>query len=276
MKKEKSATQDASSLELFKEVRKNPVEMKKNYLVIFLIFSLFLFAPAFASGFEFPEQFVEAGTGYVAAKNVEREFNPFNLSYGIKSKSPDRTWRYDALSSVQFSDKIFDFTVCGEYFFQRACWKLNKSQVEIGLGAQAVYHFQRYYDLFSEHDFYLEPVFRLVSWNKLVFLSKLGGGAKAAKIDVLGRGALWDFTLSGSLAFNYYCAGGTELYGGIVSHELYRYPLAFTPTCFIGIAGNLKNGFRLSSDIGLRFRDWFVVAPYIDRYEWNLKARYTF
>lgn len=243
--------------------------MKKFYLGLFLIFSLFrVFA------LEMPEQFAEAGTGYVAAKNVEREFNPFNLSYGVKSKSPDRTWRYDALSSVQFSDKIFDFTLCGEYFVPRASWKLKKSQIDLGI--EAIYHFQRYYDLYSEHDFYLEPVFRLVLKNKFVFLANLGGGAKAARIDVLNRGALWDFTLSGSLAFNYYYSNGAELYGGIVSHELYRYPLAFTPTNFIGLAWNFKNGFRVSSDIGLRFRDWFVVAPYIDRYEWNLKARYTF
>lgn len=241
----------------------------KNLLFCFVLFSLFI--PAF--GLEMPSQFVEAGMGYVAAKNVEREFNPFNLSYGIQSKSDDRTWLYDGLASVQFSEKIFDFTIYGDYFFPWFSWKSKKSKM--GFGARLLYHFQRYYDLYSEHDFYFEPVFRVAS-QKIIFLANLGVGWKAAKIDVLNRDALWDWTLSGSLALNYYFENGAELYGSIVSHEIYRYPLAFTPTNYLGFAWNFKNGFRISTDIGIRLRDWFVVAPYVDRYEWNLKARFTF
>lgn len=248
--------------------------MKKFYLGLFLIFSLFIVPRVFASGFEMPEQFAEAGTGYVAAKNVEREFNPFNLSYGVKSKSPDRTWRYDALSSVQFSDKIFDFTLEGKYFIPYTSWEIDNSKIDLGL--KAIYHFQRYYDLYSENDFYIESVFRFVTRNRLVFLANLGNGFKAAGVDSLERGALWDITLSGSVVLNYYFDSGAEIYGGVVSHELYRYPLAYTPTDYLGFAWNFKSGFRISSDIGIRLHDWFVVAPYIDRYEWNLKARFTF
>lgn len=221
-----------------------------------------------------PNQFVEAGTGYVAAKSVEKEFNPFNLSYGVKSKSNDRTWLYDGFASIQFSDKIFDFTVSCEYFIPYASWKMENSQIDIGV--QAIYHFQRYYDLYSENDFYIESVFRFITKERLVFLANLGSGTKAASVDVLQRGAIWDFTFSGSVSFNYYFQNGAEIYGGIVSHELYRFPIAYTPTDFLGLAWNFKNGFRLSSDLGLRMRDWFVVAPYIDRYEWNIKARFTF
>lgn len=243
--------------------------MKKFCLSIFLIFSLFrLF------GFEMPNQFVEAGTGYVAAKNVEREFNPFNLTYGVKSKSDDRTWLYDGLASIQFSDKIFDFTISGEYFIPKFSWRMEKAEIDIGV--QAIYHFQRYYDLYSENDFYIESVFRFISKDKFVFLANLGSGVKAASVDILQRGPLWDITLSGAVEFNYYFEKGAEIYGGIDSHELYRYPLAYTPTSFLGFAWNFKKGFRVATDIGFRSRDWFVVAPYIDRYEWNLKARYTF
>lgn len=251
--------------------------MRKFFLAVVLIFAFFALLPvlpAFSSGFERPWQFVEAGTGYVAAKNVEREFNPFNLSYGIKAKSQDITWKYDALAAVQFSNKIFDFTLCGDYFVPYTSWKMENAQID--LGANIIYHFQRYYGLYTEHDFYLESVFRFSTHNRFIFLANLGSGVKAAFVDVLQRGALLDFTFSGSVAASYCFDSGAELYSGIVSHELFRFPLAYTPTNFFGFAWNFKNGLRISSDIGIRLHDWFVVAPYIDRYEWNIKARFTF
>lgn len=244
------------------------IEMKR----IFLLFGL-IFSCAFCSAFPRVTQFVEAGTGYVAAKNVEREFNPFNFTYGFQEKenfSPD----YKALAFVQFSDKIFDFAMLGNYFFPRLNQETENQK--IGFGAEFVYHFQRYYDLYSEHDIYLEGVFRLALKNRFDFRANLGSGLKFARIDAVDRDFLWDFSLSGSVALNYYFDSGAEIYGSIVSHELYRYPLAFTPLYSLGFAWNFKSGFRISSDFGLRLRDQFVVAPYIDRYEWNLKARFSF
>ena len=204
---------------------------------------------------------------------MEREFNPFNFTYGFQEKenfSPD----YKALASVQFSDKIFDFAMLGNYFFPRLNQETENQK--IGFGAEFVYHFQRYYDLYSEHDIYLEGVFRLALKNRFDFRANLGSGLKFARIDAVDRDFLWDFSLSGSVALNYYFDSGAEIYGSIVSHELYRYPLAFTPLYSLGFAWNFKSGFRISSDFGLRLRDQFVVAPYIDRYEWNLKARFSF
>ena len=251
---------------------------------IFLLFGL-IFSCAFCFAFPRVSQFVEAGTGYVAAKNVECEFNPFNFTYGIEEKnescvnfapgfSPAFAPNFKALASVQFSDKIFDFTTLGNYFIPRLNQETESQK--LGFGAEFIYHFQRYYDLYSEHDIYLEGVFRLALKNRLLFLANLGSGLKFARIDAVDRDFLWDFSLSGSVALNYYFDSGAEIYGSIVSHTLYRYPLAFTPLYSIGFAWNFRNGFRISSDFGLRLRDQFVVAPYIDRYEWNLKARFSF
>lgn len=130
--------------------------------------------------------------------------------------------------------------------------------------------------MYSEHDIYLEGVFRLALKNRLLFLANLGSGLKFARIDAVERDFLWDFSLSGSVALNYYFDCGAEIFGSIVSHGVYRYPLAFTPLYSLGFAWNFRNGLRVSSDFGLRLRDQFVVAPYIDRYEWNLKARFSF
>ena len=97
---------------------------------IFLLFGL-IFSCAFCSAFPRVTQFVEAGTGYVAAKNVEREFNPFNFTYGFQEKenfSPD----YKALASVQFSDKIFDFAMLGNYFFPRLNQETENQKIVFG------------------------------------------------------------------------------------------------------------------------------------------------
>lgn len=246
--------------------------MKRFFLLFGLVFSC-----GFCFAFPRVSQFVEAGTGCVAAKNVEREFNPFNFIYGIEEKNEsclDFSPNFKALASVQFSDKIFDFATLGTYFIPRMNQETESQK--IGFGAEFIYHFQRYYDLYSEHDIYLEGVFRLALKNRFVFLANLGSGLKFAQIDAVDRSFLWDFSLSGSVALNYYFDSGAEIFGSIVSHSLYRYPLAFTPLYSLGFAWNFKNGFRVSSDFGLRLRDQFVVAPYIDRYEWNLNARFSF
>lgn len=250
--------------------------MKRNIqLLTGLFFSLFLTGTLEA--LERPLQFVEAGSGYVTAKNIEREFNPFNISYCVKSKPADdfqKIWTYDALFGMQFSKDVFDFTVSGSYFLPYTSWQFENSRLD--LGGNLLYHFQRYYDLYTEHDFYFESVFRFAAGNKLVFLSNLGSGFKAADIDALKCGPLWDFSFSSSVFLNYFFNNGAEAYGGISSHELYRFPLFYTPVNYLGFAWNFKNGIRLSTDIGIRFRDWFIVAPYIDRYEWNVKVRYSF
>ena len=281
---------------------------------IFLLFGL-IFSCGFCFGFPCVLQFVEAGTGYVAAKNVEREFNPFNFVYGIAENNesfcselssvsgsdsnsnknqyensfadtqnvvqkyvpdsiPGIAPNFKVLAAVQFSDKIFDFTTLGNYFIPRLNQETESQKV--GFGTEFIYHFQRYYDLYSEHDIYIEGIFRFVLKNRFAFFAKLGSGLKFARIDAIDRDFIWDFTLSGSLSLNYYLNSGAEIFGSIVSHELFRYPLAFTPVYSFGAAYNFKNGFRISSDVGLRLRDQFVVAPYIDRYEWNLKARFSF
>ncbi|HAZ96171.1 hypothetical protein [uncultured Treponema sp.] len=242
----------------------------------FLLFG-FIFSCAFCFAFPRVSQFVEVGTGYVVAKNVERDFNPFNFTYGIEEKNENFlnfAPNFKALASVQFSDKIFDFTTLGTYFIPQLGQETESQK--IGFGAEFIYHFQRYYDLYSEHDIYLESVFRLVLKDRLFFLANLGSGFKFAQIDAVDRDFLWDFSLSGSVALNYYFDCGAEIYGSVVSHSLYRYPLAFTPLYSLGFAWNFKSGFRLSSDFCLRLRDQFVVTPYIDRYEWNLKARFSF
>ncbi|WP_273466500.1 hypothetical protein [Treponema succinifaciens] len=243
---------------------------------IFLLFGL-IFSCGFCFAFPCVTQFVEAGTGYIAAKNVEREFNPFNFTYGIAEKNEscvNFSPNFKVFASVQFSDKIFDFTTLGNYFIPRLGQETDSQK--IGFGAELVYHFQRYYDLYSEHDIFLEGVFRLALKNRLLFLANLGSGLKFARIDAVDRDFLWDFSLSGSVALNYYFDCGAEIFGSIVSHGVYRYPLAFTPLYSLGFAWNFRNGLRVSSGFGLRLRDQFVVAPYIDRYEWNLKARFSF
>lgn len=243
--------------------------MKKSVLVFSLVF-----CGAALFSLEIPEQFVEAGTGYVAAKNVEREFNPFNLVYGVRDKSLQRTGRYEAVAGIQFSDKIFDLTVAGDYFIPYTSWRFDSSAIDIGAGI--LYHFQRYYSLYSEHDFYLDSIFRFTAFDKLVFIWKAGSGGKAALIDSLDHGAVWDFTFSALASLTYYFDCGAEIYGSVSSHELFRYPLFYTPSYTLGFAWNFRRGIRLSSDIGIRMRDRFVVAPYLDRFEWNIKARYTF
>ncbi len=156
-----------------------------------MLFGL-IFSCAFCFAFPRVTQFVEAGTGYVAAKNVEREFNPFNFTYGIQEKTETCVAfapNYKALASVQFSDNIFDFTMLGNYFFPRLNQETEKQK--IGFGAEFVYHFQRYYDLYSEHDIYLEGVFRLALKNRFDFRANLGSGLKFARIDAVDR----DFSL---------------------------------------------------------------------------------
>ena len=93
------------------------IEMKRFFLLFGLILSC-----AFCFAFPSVSQFVEAGTGYVAAKNVERDFNPFNFTYGIEEKNENFlnfAPNFKALASVQFSDNIFDFTTLGNYFIPR-------------------------------------------------------------------------------------------------------------------------------------------------------------
>lgn len=239
------------------------------------VFALSLFFCCMAGfSLELPEQFIEAGTGYVAAKNVEREFNPFNILYGVRDRAVQRSFRYETVSALQFSDKIFDFTLAGDYFIPYTSWSFGSSVIDLGAGV--VYHFQRYYDLYSEHDFYLDSIFRLVAFDKLVVIGKAGSGGKAAIVDSLDHGAIWDFTFSALASITYCFDCGAEIYTSVSSHELFRYPLFYTPTYTFGLAWNFRNGIRFASDLGIRMRDRLVVAPYLDRFEWNIKARYTF
>lgn len=104
---------------------------------IFLLFGL-IFSCGFCFAFPCVTQFVEAGTGYVAAKNVEREFNPFNFTYGIAEKNEscvNFSPNFKVFASVQFSDKIFDFTTLGNYFIPRLGQETDSQKNRLRCGA---------------------------------------------------------------------------------------------------------------------------------------------
>lgn len=243
----------------------------KNKVIRVLFLFLFLAACSLpVTALEGVEQFIELGTGYTAAKNTEREYNPFNVTYGIKpSDSPS-----GALASFQITDKICDVVVTGEYYVPALKWNFEQSGIQLGI--KPLYHFQRYFDLYSENDAVFETIFRYCYKKFFELKSLFGGGYKIALIDDVKNRTVQDKTLSERLSFILHFQNGAEFCFETGSHDLYRYPLFLSPDYLLGAAFNFENGFRISTDISVRFRDQFVVAPYIDRYSWNLKLRYTF
>lgn len=246
--------------------------MKRFFLsaVFAAFFSTFLYSNSSRS----IEQYVEAGSGYVVAKNVEKEFIPFNLAYSIKQKTSDIKTRFSAISAIQFSDNIFDFTLGGDYYFPFASWQTDNASIDLGTGA--VYHFQYFYNLFTEDDFLGDLIFRFICTTKFQLIKRFGIGFKTSQVESLSVSSIWEFNFTTSLEMRWFLKHGFEFSGGYYSHDLFRYPLVFSPTYFIGGFIPLKSGFAAGTDICVRFRDQIVVAPYVDRVSWNLKLRYTF
>ncbi|MBQ0051647.1 MAG: hypothetical protein KBT11_06220 [Treponema sp.] len=241
--------------------------MKTKFFITFLTFSILLPLTAL----ERPLQYVQSETGVVNSRGYEKTYVPFDLLYGIS----DPAQKYEALSALQFTKNAFDLTLTGKYFIPKFNW--NPGSTEINLGVGLWYHFQAYYDLHRENDLIFDTIFRL-NWSRFKYEGHFGYGVKFATVNGLSSSVnpLTDMTLKMSNEFSWNFQNGLELHLLVASHDLYRFPLFYSPVYNLGAAWNFTNGFRVNADFGLRMRDQIITAPYMDTIYFRTGVRYTF
>ena len=236
-------------------------------------FFLILFLSSLASA-EFNDgkltKFIEIDLASTTSHGIEQYNTLFSSEFGLVSH-----W-WEGITGFQAYDDSFDFTLGAQTWFPFTIWDFETSR--IALGAGGIYHFQRYKDISSEHDYIFNTTFRYQSKSGTTISFYGGYAGKATKIDALPSSVAWiydDYPEAGMLIDKIW-QNGFELYFHHTLNDLYRYPLFCSPQYKLGAAINLDSGLRYSGDIALRIADGYAASPYIDSLIFKLSARFTF
>ena len=242
--------------------------MKKKLLVC--LFTL-VFSLSFA---EFSDheitKFVQFDLSTSTTRGIEREQRMFSGEAGLRAH-----W-FDALTGIQAYEDAFDFSIAGEGWLPFTNWYFEEARLALGIGA--LYHFQRYKDISSEHDYIFNTTFRYQSKSGTTISFYGGYAGKATKIDALPSSVAWiydDYPEAGMLIDKIW-QNGFEIYFHHTLNDLYRYPWFCSPQYKLGAAINLDSGLRYSGDTALRIADGYAASPYIDSLILKLSARFTF
>ena len=247
--------------------------MKKN-LVIFLF--LFSFSLSFA---EFNDgkltKFIEFDLSSSTTRGIEREQTLFAELVGVNSH-----WFDAIVASQSYKDyydvNVFDFTIAGETWLPCAHWYFDTARIALGLGV--LYHFQRFTDISSEHDFIIDSCFRYQSKSGTTITFRGGYSWKMTRIDALASNIslLNDRYPTAGMLIDKIFANGLEIYFEHAAHDLFRYPIFCMPEYTLGCAMNLDSGLRFGGEIKLCVTDQYTTAPYLEGLILRMTARFLF
>ncbi len=216
------------------------------------------------------KKFLQFDMSSSTSRGIERGQNLFSGEAALEAH-----W-WDAIAGIQAYEDVFDFTIAGESWLPFTNWYFDEARLALGLGL--LYHFQRYKDISSEHDYMLDSVFRYHSYTGFTLTFRGGYSGKTTRIDELADYVplLHDHYPVITIRIEKLFSNGFELYYENGSHDMYRYPIFCTPDYILGMAINLESGLRFGGEMELRFSDQYTTAPYLEGMILRMTARYTF
>lgn len=217
-------------------------------------------------------KFVQLDLTSTTYTGIER----YNTLFSCEAGAVSHWW--EGIAGIQAYDKVFDFTTSGQTWFPFTNWEYDILRLALGFGA--LYHYQKYSDISSEHDFMLFSTYRHQTDGGLT-ISFFGGYAwKITKVF-----ALDDFGIYPYIFDNYPTAGmtidkiwsnGLEVCFEHSLHDLYRYPLFCAPHYAFSVAVNLDSGLRYCVEYSFRVPDGYAASPNVDCRLIKLSVRYKF
>lgn len=242
--------------------------MKKLLLAFILFFTFSLSFAEFNDGTV--TKFFEFDMASSTTRGIEREERLYSGQAGLKAR-----W-FDAVAGMQAYEDAFDFTLAGTAWLPFANWNFDTARIALGCGG--LYHFQRYKDISSEHDYMFTTNFRYHS-NSGFTISFWGGySGKSTRIDELAEYVplIHDHYPAAGMVIDKIFSNGFEIYFRHATHDFYRYPVFCSPSYTIGGAINLDSGLRFGGEASLRIIDGYTTAPYVDSLILRMTARFTF
>jgi hypothetical protein len=238
-----------------------------------LCFLLFVFFSSLAFA-EFNDgkitKFIEFDISSTTSRGIEQYNTPVSSEFGLVSH-----W-WEGVTGFQAYEDSFDFTLTAQAWLPCTNWYFETARIALGLGG--IYHFQRYKDISSEHDYIINSTFRYQSKSGTTISFYGGYAGKATKIDVLSSYVPWIYDNYPEAGFSVdkIWKNGFEIYFHHTLNDLYRYPLFCSPQYKLGAAINLDSGLRYSGDIAVRIADGYATSPYVDSLIFKLSARFSF
>lgn len=215
-------------------------------------------------------KFLQFDLSTSTTRGIEREQRMFSGEAGLRAH-----W-FDAVAGIQAYEDAFDFSIAGEGWLPCANWYFEEARLALGIGA--LYHFQRYKDISSEHDYMLDSCFRYQSYTGFTLTFRGGYSFKTTRLDELADYVplLHDHYPVAGIKIEKIFSNGFEIYYEHSTHDFYRYPIFCTPQYTLGAAINLDSGLRFAGETELRFTDQYTTAPYLEGLILRMTARYTF
>ncbi|MBR1403710.1 MAG: hypothetical protein IJ558_05985 [Treponema sp.] len=241
----------------------------KKLLLAFILF--FTFSHSFA---EFNDGTVTKFVEFNLASTTNRGIEQYNTLYSVEAGFISR-W-LDGLAGVQGYEDVFDCTIATVVWFPFTSWQFETAQISLGAGA--LYHFERYKDISSEHDILFDSTFRYQNARGWSISFRGGYSFKKTKVDALSRYLPYlttGFPTMGMIIDKVW-QNGFELYFEHALHDLYRYPHFACPHYTLGAAVNMDSGLRLGGDVSMRIVDQYTTSPYVDSLIFKMTARMSF
>ena len=241
------------------------------------IFFLILFSISFPSlfaGFNDGKvsKFIEFDLASTTTRGIERYNTTYSVSGGFNSH-----W-VDAITGIQCYKDVFDYTLATEVWLPFTNWQFETSRIALGLGG--LYHYQKYKDISSEHDFLFDTTFRYQSKAGTTISFTGGYAGKITHLDALAEigavSTIYDKYPQAGMLIDKVWSNGFELYFEHSLHSLFRYPLFCTPHYLLGAAVNVESGLRFSGDISMQIADGYAASPYVNGMILKFALRYTF
>ena len=241
----------------------------KRLFCVFATFLTFSFLNA-SEPEEKSSKFIEFNMSSSTTRGIERERRLYSGQIGYNAH-----W-FDLLAGIQVYEDVFDATFAGEIWFPFTNWYFEEARLVLGVGG--IYHFQRYKDISSEHDYIFDSCFRYRSYTGFTLTFRGGYSGKTTKVDALAGYVplIHDHYPEFDIRIDKVFSSGFEIYYSHGTHDLYRYPVFCSPTYTLGGAANFDSGLRFGGEAALRIVDQYTTAPYVDSLVLRMTVRYTF
>ncbi|MBQ8679776.1 MAG: hypothetical protein IJ530_08420 [Treponema sp.] len=242
--------------------------MKK---ILFILTCVFAFSHLSA---ESPQntikKFVEFDMSSSTTRGIEREQRLYSGQAGLNSR-----W-FDCVAGIQNYEDVFDFTIAGTAWLPCVNWDFETARIVLGCGA--LYHFQRFRNVSSEHDYMFSSNFSYRSDSGFSITFWGGYCGKSTQIDALKEYVpfIHDHYPYAGIIIDKVFSNGFEIYFRHSTHDFYRYPVFCSPSYSLGAAINLESGLRFGGDASIRIIDGYTTAPYVDSLILRMTARFTF
>ena len=209
-----------------------------------------------------PVQALEYSLAFSAPKGLEgdRVFCAFGYCFDFAP--------YEAFVGFQSCGNISDITLSSAWWAVRSEHAYNVWN----FGIEGIYHYQKYEDVYGEHDAVFYYNVRSQRTNGFSLVIKSGVTVKAANIYAVDE-IIWNTGTMGLVQVGKTWKSGFELYTSVASHDTYRYPLFLAPKAIIGTAYTFGCVFRPCMELELGFTDFFATAVYINTLLVRFSAR---